>query len=651
LARGLGCRAFRLSLSWARLEPQAGTWDDATFEHYRDVLQYMRDAGMITIVTLHHNTWPVHVQAAGDGAGLLDPGFPDKLAAYATEVARRLGNLIDYYVTINEPNQLVYGFIKLWCMRAYAMPPGMDPFATESEQMEAVLKLIPNLFRAHTRARAAICELQPQARVGTNPLVLGLPQWFQAFVDRAALNLRTPDDLLRQARRFAQFPTLPGAVDISLAQITITDQRMDRVLFSEPYFTAHLCVLHQAKTVLPANTRAFNGRIGVTASGAPAEQFATAFPAASMEEFDDLDAAVAALRHGSVDLVLDDDVFLERYAQDGLALSAVRGHAQEFAVAIPFGSRALLNAVDLALREAKAKLPNAPHTNNRKTVADIGRTSVKPNHVPDLDKSLRAIRKRGVLRVGVRPGVSTLCTRGANGDYAGLEPDLAWKVAARIFGAQGGKVEFIAVDGDRRMNATRSWLQRFDGFRKTVSMFATILGTNWWNLGMAGRLAPFLCPPECVGTLDYIGLDYYWGAPSLLKFNRLVSAAECRYANAPVWPGVLYDILRAQHKQFPDKPMIVVENGCVTSAEGISRPDYIVQHVREVQRALAMGLPIEAYVCWSITSNREWGLPFDNNSDFGLYYVDLDHDPDLKRVPTPASTRYAQIIAARSADG
>ncbi|MGH7716273.1 MAG: family 1 glycosylhydrolase, partial [Vulcanimicrobiaceae bacterium] len=83
LARGLGCRAFRFSLSWARVEPEPGTWDDATFAHYRDVLQYMRDAGMVTIVTLHHNTWPLHVQAAGNGAGLLDPGFPGRLAAYA----------------------------------------------------------------------------------------------------------------------------------------------------------------------------------------------------------------------------------------------------------------------------------------------------------------------------------------------------------------------------------------------------------------------------------------------------------------------------------------------------------------------------------------------------------------------------------------
>ena len=652
LARELGCRAFRLSLSWARLEPEAGTWDDAAFAHYRDVLQYMRAAGMTTIVTLHHNSWPLHVQAAGNGAGLLDPGFPDRLAAYAAAVVQRLGDSIDYYVTINEPNQLVYGFIKLWCMRAYAMPPGMEPFATETEQMEAVLKLIPNLFRAHARARAAIQKERPQACVGTNPLVLGLPQWFQALVDRAAINLHTPDDLIRQAGRFSQVPILDsGSVDISIAQITITQQRMDRVLFSEPYFAANLCTLHESAKAPPSDLRSFTGRVGVATAGAPAEQFQQYFPRASMHEFDDLDAAVAGLREGQVDLVFDDDVFLETYAHGNLATTALRGHAQDFAIAIPFGSRSLLNAVDLALRAAKASMPGAPHSNNRKTVAHIGRAPVTPQHVPDLDRSLRAIRRRGVLRVGIRPGPPALCTRASNGAYEGLEPDLARKIAARIFGATGGRVEFVPLEGDRRLDATRSWLRRFDGLRKTISMFATILGTNWWNLGMAGRLAEFLCPPECVGTLDYIGIDYYWGAPSLFKFSRLVSAAECRYAGAPVWPGVLGQILREQHKQFPGKPIVIIENGCVTSADNVARADYIANHLREVQKALATGLPIEAYLCWSITSNREWGLPFDNNSDFGLFYVDLDHDPELKRIPTPASARYAQIIASRSADG
>ena len=50
-------------------------------------------------------------------------------------------------------------------------------------------------------------------------------------------------------------------------------------------------------------------------------------------------------------------------------------------------------------------------------------------------------------------------------------------------------------------------------------------------------------------------------------------------------------------------------------------------------------------MCWSITSNREWGLPFDDGSDFGLYHIDLDTDPALKRTPTDSSRIYAALIA------
>ena len=565
LAKGLGCRAFRLSLSWARLEPAAGTWDAAAFAHYRDVLGYMRDAGMATVVTLHHNTWPVHVQAAGNGAGMLDPGFPDRLAAYARAVARELGDLIDYYVTINEPNQLVYGFIKGWWMRAYPVPPGLEPYATSAQQMDAVIKLIPNLFLAHARSRAAIRELRPEAKVGANPLILGLPRWIQFWVDRNATHLRNPSDLRTQAVRISQHHILDsGVVDISIAQIAMTHARMDRVLFSEPYYA-----------------------VG----------------------------------------------------------------DKWYAVAMALGSRSLLNVVDQAVREFKKErgLPALGH--NRKTVADVGKgESPDPGAVPDLDRSLRKIRTRGRLRVGIQPGAAGLCVAAADGGYSGIEPDLARAIAARVFGVADAPVEFKVLSGTQRVDATRSWLGFLDPLRKTISMLTTIVGTNWWNLGMAGKLPRFLCPPECIGALDYVGLDYYWGVPSIWpsELQRLAAASECRYASAPVWSDGLYDLLREEQQRFPGKPIVVIENGCVTNADGISRAEYLSRHLREVQRAVADGVPVEAYLCWSITSNREWGLHFDDNSDFGLYHIDLDSDGELKRVRTSAADRYAEIIKAGS---
>jgi beta-glucosidase/6-phospho-beta-glucosidase/beta-galactosidase/ABC-type amino acid transport substrate-binding protein len=648
LARGLGCGVFRLSLSWARLEPEPGVWSDEAFAHYRDVLQAIRDAGMSAIVTLVHNTWPLHVQAAGSGAGPLDPGFPDRVARFATEIAQRLGDLIDDYLTLNEPNQLVYGWIKGFWMRAYAMPPGQPPYESGDSQMDDVLTLIPNLFRAHCRARDAIRRTRPNARVGANPLVLGLPRWLQRWIDRNATHLQSPQDAKRQAARIAQSAIVEGGrVDCTIAQLTMTQERLQHAFFSEPYYCTHLAVLHASTFVLPAETQTWYGRVAVVADTLPATIVGGWFPAATINYVNAMHDAVEALKQGQADAVFDDDVTLRQYAVDALGITRLSGAPQYFAVAMALGSRSLLNIVDHAIRELRRDRPEIPNAFNRKTVANIGREeqaeAEKQRNVPEMDRSVARIRRRHRLRVGVHPGVPGLCT----GRYEGLEPDIARRIARLIFD-DTDRVEFVPLNGLERIGATRSsWLHAFFALRKSLAIFTTLLGTNWWNLGMAGKLPEFLCPRDCIGTLDYVGLDYYWGVPSFWPrdLHRLSAASDFQYQNAPVWPDALGMILVEAAHEFPGKPIIVIENGCVVRAGGVGRSDYLTEHVNQVRKAIERGAPVDAYICWSITSNREWGLPFDDGSDFGLYHIDLDTDPDLKRVPTDSSRAYARLIA------
>jgi hypothetical protein len=232
-----------------------------------------------------------------------------------------------------------------------------------------------------------------------------------------------------------------------------------------------------------------------------------------------------------------------------------------------------------------------------------------------------------------------------SGTWEGLEIDLARAVACRIFGE--AKVRFVPATTRERIPLLRSLLRFLDPVLRDFAILSSTLTSNWWHLGMAGKLPDFLCPPECVGQQDFIGLDYYWGVPALRidRIQALIASGTGRFDAAPVWPGALYRLLRYHASLEPGKPLLIVENGSVDVADGVARPAYIRRHVEQVQRAAADGVNVLGYICWSITSNREWGLKFTPASDFGLYHIDLDTDPDLTRQATAAVEEYRQIIA------
>jgi len=177
LAQKLGCTAFRFSVAWSRVEPSPGQFDDAMFDYYRRLVTAIHNAGMEPVLTLHHFTWPVHVEQRG---GMIADDFPTMFAYYTAEVVARLGKEVRYWITFNEPSQLVYGYIKPWWEPNYFVPPGLPEGATLNEQVAAIGKLIRNLFVAHTEARKIIRRGNPDAQVGANPLLLGLPNFVEA---------------------------------------------------------------------------------------------------------------------------------------------------------------------------------------------------------------------------------------------------------------------------------------------------------------------------------------------------------------------------------------------------------------------------------------------------------------------------------------
>jgi hypothetical protein len=187
------------------------------------------------------------------------------------------------------------------------------------------------------------------------------------------------------------------------------------------------------------------------------------------------------------------------------------------------------------------------------------------------------------------------------------------------------------------------------GWAKTFAVVSSFLASNWWQLGMRGRLPEFLCPRECVGQFDYVAFDYYFGTQYLGKMGTLLDVLERRYDRAPVRAAGLGDALRYFAKMFPGVPLFVIENGVAAVRDDPKRARYLRDHIREVQRAHQDGVNVIGYLAWSLTTNREWGLPSGPHGDFGLYHIDLDGDPNLTRHPTGAARAYQAIVGRRTA--
>ena len=101
LLAGAGLNAYRFSVEWARIEPEEGRFDEAEVEHYRRVLLCCRENGVTPVVTLHHFTSPAWLIKKGGWEAESTVGY---FARYCRYVAEKLGDLMEYTVTINEAN-------------------------------------------------------------------------------------------------------------------------------------------------------------------------------------------------------------------------------------------------------------------------------------------------------------------------------------------------------------------------------------------------------------------------------------------------------------------------------------------------------------------------------------------------------------------
>jgi beta-glucosidase len=148
----LGLKAYRFSISWARILPEGrGRVNQAGLDFYRRLAEALLEAGIEPYVTLYHWDLPMALQQRG---GWPERGTVDAFVEYADVVCRGLGGLIKSWITLNEPRvSATVGYLE-------------GRHAPGHTDLDEMLAAAHHLLLAHGRAVSVIRRHCPDARVG-----------------------------------------------------------------------------------------------------------------------------------------------------------------------------------------------------------------------------------------------------------------------------------------------------------------------------------------------------------------------------------------------------------------------------------------------------------------------------------------------------
>jgi beta-glucosidase len=147
----LNNNAIRISIEWARIEPEEGKFNEKEIEHYKKVLIAARNRKLKTFVTLHHFTNPLWFAEKKSWLNIKAPYY---FSRYANRCALEFGKLVDVFFTINEPQVYIsQSFFKgQW-------------YPCKKNYIYSLLGQI-NMMRAHIWAYKAIKSVNSKYTVG-----------------------------------------------------------------------------------------------------------------------------------------------------------------------------------------------------------------------------------------------------------------------------------------------------------------------------------------------------------------------------------------------------------------------------------------------------------------------------------------------------
>ncbi len=170
IAKKLQQNAHRFSIEWARVEPEEGRWNFEAVEHYRTMIHALRKRQIEPFVTLWHFTLPLWLSKRG---GWENKKSPDYFMRYAEFLANQYRDVVDFWITLNEP--LVYvgeAYLKKrW-------PP-------QKKSLRKANRVRKNFIEAHRKSFEVMKRVSKHFKVGlAKHFVYYVPAHENSFIER-----------------------------------------------------------------------------------------------------------------------------------------------------------------------------------------------------------------------------------------------------------------------------------------------------------------------------------------------------------------------------------------------------------------------------------------------------------------------------------
>ncbi|RKR91015.1 broad-specificity cellobiase [Micromonospora pisi] len=177
-----------------------------------------------------------------------------------------------------------------------------------------------------------------------------------------------------------------------------------------------------------------------------------------------------------------------------------------------------------------------------------------------------------------------------------------------------------------------------DGDMEIISSPLSVLGINYYSRHVVAA------PVEGVEPEPYWRAPSNWPGSEQVRFvTRGVPVTDMNWEIDA--PG-LVEVLERVHREYPEVPLYITENGAAFvdevvdgEVDDVDRVAYFDAHLRACHTAIEAGVPLRGYFAWSLMDNFEWAWGYTKR--FGMIHV--DYDTQL-RTPKSSARWYADVI-------